>query len=476
MGEKRRGRPPYPGTFTPAEERVRQALRGGRSNAEIAASLGLSTETVKYHVANMLSKTGAADRIELATLGVDEMRWRHRSLAIGLVAIAGAGAVAVLTLLVAVFATSRDDSVSPAPEGQLAFIGEDISGGTTVYSLEPSAGAVPRRLTLTPSSTRPYMPRWSPDGRLIAFLESLPECDLPALYPTGCGRLQTVFADFPAPAGEYTAEIGMRPMLGVVQRPMWSPGSGIIAITTQDFIASTFTGGGAHIGDSLLGCLAPAWSADGKLGACAAMQGTTDVPATDIWITEVDETFRTLERRDAGGGSISPPARRIIKDGIDLDPVFSPDGKWVAWWNEDSGGTRSVWFASLAGDDPIIMNDPTTAELWTAGPGMRPGWSPDSRYLLFSSARLNGDETPEELEALRTEIVIFDVVRRKGSVVAEDGAANLYPDWSPDGERIAFISNRDGPFEIYIADKDGSGPVRITNNALTETMLDWSRK
>ncbi|NIM52761.1 MAG: hypothetical protein GTO22_26535, partial [Gemmatimonadales bacterium] len=38
------------------------------------------------------------------------------------------------------------------------------------------------------------------------------------------------------------------------------------------------------------------------------------------------------------------------------------------------------------------------------------------------------------------------------------------PAWSPDGTRIAFASNRDGNYEIYVMDADGSNPVRLTDN------------
>jgi Tol biopolymer transport system component len=43
---------------------------------------------------------------------------------------------------------------------------------------------------------------------------------------------------------------------------------------------------------------------------------------------------------------------------------------------------------------------------------------------------------------------------------ADDGV----PSWSPDGRRIAFVSNRDGNLEIYVMNADGSGVTRLTNN------------
>ena len=53
-------------SFTERELDVLRGLVGGRSNAEIAETLGISEGTVKMHVANMLQKTGFRSRLELA--------------------------------------------------------------------------------------------------------------------------------------------------------------------------------------------------------------------------------------------------------------------------------------------------------------------------------------------------------------------------------------------------------------------------
>jgi DNA-binding CsgD family transcriptional regulator len=66
MSTRRLGRPRHPEPLTPAEQRLLPYIREGMTNAEIAGRIGLSPETVKYHIANMLSKLGLADRLELA--------------------------------------------------------------------------------------------------------------------------------------------------------------------------------------------------------------------------------------------------------------------------------------------------------------------------------------------------------------------------------------------------------------------------
>jgi DNA-binding CsgD family transcriptional regulator/catechol 2,3-dioxygenase-like lactoylglutathione lyase family enzyme len=63
--EQPRGRPRYDDILTPAEWRVAEAVRHGLTNPEIARLQGVSTDAVKYHVANILQKLGLSRRNEL---------------------------------------------------------------------------------------------------------------------------------------------------------------------------------------------------------------------------------------------------------------------------------------------------------------------------------------------------------------------------------------------------------------------------
>ena len=91
MDRNRGGRPRHPDVLTPAEWRVLEALRDGGTNAAIGARLGLSLDTVKYHISNMLAKLELRDRRALAAWRPEEPRGRLR----GAFAILGAiGAVA----------------------------------------------------------------------------------------------------------------------------------------------------------------------------------------------------------------------------------------------------------------------------------------------------------------------------------------------------------------------------------------------
>ncbi|MBR7836061.1 helix-turn-helix transcriptional regulator, partial [Actinospica durhamensis] len=60
-----RGRPRHPDRLTPAEWRVVDAVRHGMSTRQIARHRGVSTDAVKFHVANALDKLGLSSREQL---------------------------------------------------------------------------------------------------------------------------------------------------------------------------------------------------------------------------------------------------------------------------------------------------------------------------------------------------------------------------------------------------------------------------
>ena len=51
---------------------------------------------------------------------------------------------------------------------------------------------------------------------------------------------------------------------------------------------------------------------------------------------------------------------------------------------------------------------------------------------------------------------------------------DYWPVWSPDGKRIAFTSNRDGNYEIYVMDADGGNPHNLTRCSAQDNFATWS--
>jgi Tol biopolymer transport system component len=60
------------------------------------------------------------------------------------------------------------------------------------------------------------------------------------------------------------------------------------------------------------------------------------------------------------------------------------------------------------------------------------------------------------------------------SRLTNSAADDLYPAWSPDGSRLAFTSGRDGNWEIYTMTADGAGQVRLTTDASNDWYPAWS--
>src|SRR6266705_2334587 len=67
-------------------------------------------------------------------------------------------------------------------------------------------------------------------------------------------------------------------------------------------------------------------------------------------------------------------------------------------------------------------------------------------------------------------------VTRRGRLVQLTNAdgADLAPAWSPDGRRIAFQSTRDGNWEIYVMNADGSEVHRLTHGEAEDGEPSWS--
>lgn len=72
------------------------------------------------------------------------------------------------------------------------------------------------------------------------------------------------------------------------------------------------------------------------------------------------------------------------------------------------------------------------------------------------------------------EIYVIDRGRRNQKRVTVNRITDVQPTWSPDGKKIAFVSNRNkGYFQIWVMDADGGNPVRLTNG-VRDVKPDWS--
>lgn len=87
-------------------------------------------------------------------------------------------------------------------------------------------------------------------------------------------------------------------------------------------------------------------------------------------------------------------------------------------------------------------------------PDYTPRWSQDRSQITFVSER---DENPE--------VYVMNSDGSNLRRVTNHKDRDLYPDFAPDGKRISFTSDRDGDEDIYVMNADGSGVANLTHPA-----------
>ena len=141
--------------------------------------------------------------------------------------------------------------------------------------------------------------------------------------------------------------------------------------------------------------------------------------------------------------------------GDETTPAWSRDGTKLAFtaYREDTSGDGqitwskdrgSIYVANRDGSGATPVTNSTTNEQW-------PSWSPDGNRIAFQSDRDGNWE-------------IYAVNADGSSQVnlTQNSAKDRYPSWSPDGARIAFTSNRSGYNDIYSMNTDGSDQRCVT--------------
>jgi len=148
--------------------------------------------------------------------------------------------------------------------------------------------------------------------------------------------------------------------------------------------------------------------------------------------------------------------RRIKVDLNGLQtPSWSPDGKQLVFTGFD-GGLSDLYVVNRDGTGLRRLTTDKYADL-------HPAWSPDGKTIAFVTDR-GGDTDFEQLRFGNLRIALFHLAAGTIELLGHmEQGKNINPVWAPDGQSLAFVSDRTGISDIYLYDMSDGNIYQITN-------------
>jgi TolB protein len=176
------------------------------------------------------------------------------------------------------------------------------------------------------------------------------------------------------------------------------------------------------------------FSPDNRIAYCQQQN-----PSNGIFVMDIDGANKQLIIPNAG------------------DPVWSPDGKRIAYNASGDFGSPQIFVAKDDGSDPKQLTK-TYLLNWDSGyptfGNYSPRWTPDGKKIVYQSSINDG----------LPEIYIMDSNGSNQKRLTNTERRNENPELSSDGKFIVFSSNRDLTYnaDIYVMDIDGENQYALS--------------
>ncbi len=402
-----------------------------------------------------------------------------------------------------------------SPDGNFVAYSSDESGNPEIWLMDLKSGS-PSRLTNDPAADT--SPAWLPDGSALLFVSErtgrksifsiprlggepvllLPDAESPAVSrdgtqiafarPDSAGRLRIGVASLRDPS-QVRLLTAAPDGFSDHDRPSWSPNGKTICY--EDFrdlwLVPASGGKSVPLTTDHPWNAEPSWSPDGRhvyfssflregthalwripssggaperITPGTGPEGHPSIDRSGIalaYTTFVDEpTVTMLDLRSGRGTRLSTFRSTYFL-------TFSHDGSRI-WFLSTRLGRSDLWFQALKDGKP--KGDPVRLAEQPGHIGTY-SLSPDGHWIAYHGHREG-----------RRDIYVLPAEGGPATKLIDNGAANVQPSWSPDGKRLAFVSDLEDGFQIWIAPvadgKLAGRPTRLTRDAATHWLPCWS--
>ena len=203
----------------------------------------------------------------------------------------------------------------------------------------------------------------------------------------------------------------------------------------------------------------PRWSPDGhQIAFTRGYHRLADYGLDmDGWVVGVDTS-----------GRVTSPARSWITGfGEDMGPVWSPDGRWVAYHSHRSAAAVPLYESPGRTDDEWLMPAGGGAEIRLTDFGFEvgpPDWAPDGQRLIFDSWEKNGVPRFAKPWIVTIDPATGHPMGSKRMPLPSGVAGITGEAWSPAGDEIAFVERIDDIRRgLWVSSVDGKTSQRLAD-------------